>query len=132
LKPLPAGTAAPDFELKTTPDQSVCLHDFRGKNVVLAFYPADWSLVCSDQLALYQQLLPEFEKLNEKLRDLSQDMDEINAQTETQAEHAQEMAEKADELAAKAAEISKSGGSIELTDIPHGANLSTAFLLIML
>jgi len=67
----------------------------------------------------------ELEKLNEKLRDLSEDMDEINVQTEIQAEQAKEMAGKADELAAKAAEISKSGGSIELTDIPHGATLST-------
>ncbi len=73
LKHLPAGTAAPDFELKTTPDQSVCLHDFRGKNVVLAFYPADWSPVCSDQLALYQQLLPEFEKLNAEIMGISVD-----------------------------------------------------------
>jgi peroxiredoxin len=73
LKPLPAGTTAPDFELHTTPDQSVCLHDFRGKNVVLVFYPADWSPVCSDQLALYQQLLPEFDKLDAEILAISVD-----------------------------------------------------------
>lgn len=73
MKPLPAGTTAPDFELKSTPDQTVCLHDFRGKNVVLVFYPADWSPVCSDQLALYQQLLPEFDKLDAEILGISVD-----------------------------------------------------------
>ncbi len=71
--PLAAGTLAPDFELKGTPDRTVSLRDFRGKNVVLAFYPYDWSPVCSDQLALYQQLLPEFEKLNAEVLGISVD-----------------------------------------------------------
>jgi peroxiredoxin len=57
---LRAGTQAPDFSLKTTPDQRLSLADFRGKPVVLAFYPADWSPVCSDQLAVYSQLIDEF------------------------------------------------------------------------
>ncbi len=57
LKP---GTQAPEFSLSTTPDQKVCLSDFRGHPVVLVFYPADWSPVCSDQLALYNELKPEF------------------------------------------------------------------------
>jgi len=57
---LPAGVAAPDFTLKSTPDQTVTLTDFRGRPVVLVFYPADWSPVCSDQLALYNELMPEF------------------------------------------------------------------------
>jgi peroxiredoxin len=57
LKP---GTTAPDFALHSTPDQQVALSDLRGKPVVLVFYPADWSPVCSDQLALYNELLPEF------------------------------------------------------------------------
>jgi peroxiredoxin len=48
LKP---GVQAPDFSLSTTPDQKVSLSEFRGRPVVLVFYPADWSLVCSDQLA---------------------------------------------------------------------------------
>lgn len=73
MKPLPAGETAPDFELKSTPDQTVSLHDFRGKNVVLVFYPADWSPVCSDQLALYQQLLPEFDKLAAEIVGISVD-----------------------------------------------------------
>ena len=73
MAPLSAGTAAPDFELRSTPDQTVALHDFKGKNVILAFYPSDWSPVCSDQLALYQQLLPEFEKLHAELIGISVD-----------------------------------------------------------
>jgi peroxiredoxin len=50
---LKAGTPAPEFTLNTTPDQRVSLSDFRGQPVVLAFYPADWSPVCGDQMALY-------------------------------------------------------------------------------
>src|SRR5258708_31307785 len=47
---LPAGTPAPDFALKSTPDQIVSLSEFRGRPVVLVFYPADWSPVCGDQV----------------------------------------------------------------------------------
>src|SRR5678809_1491544 len=59
---LPPGTRAPDFELNSTPDQKVELAEFRGRPVVLVFYPADWSPVCGDQLALYNEILPEFTK----------------------------------------------------------------------
>ncbi len=61
-QPLQPGTQAPDFTLKSTPDQTVSLHEFRGHPVILVFYPADFSEVCTDQLSLYNQLLPEFEK----------------------------------------------------------------------
>lgn len=61
---LQAGTAAPGFELNSTPDQRIALSDFRGHRVVLAFYPADWSPVCGDQLALYNELFDEFERLD--------------------------------------------------------------------
>jgi peroxiredoxin len=71
--PLPPGTEAPDFELRTTPDQTVSLTDFRGRPVILAFYPEDWSPVCSDQLALYQQVLPEFQRFNAGLLGISVD-----------------------------------------------------------
>ncbi len=47
---LRAGAVAPDFCLPSTPNQKVCLHEFLGKNVVLIFYPADWSPVCTEQL----------------------------------------------------------------------------------
>jgi peroxiredoxin len=67
------GTKAPDFSLHSTPDQKVSLSAFRGKNVVLAFYPADWSPVCGDQLALYNQVLPMFRKFNAELIGISVD-----------------------------------------------------------
>jgi peroxiredoxin len=71
--PLPPGTEAPDFQLHDTPDQTVSLSEFRGRPVVLAFYPADWSPVCSDQMVLYTELLPEFEKYNAQVLGLSVD-----------------------------------------------------------
>jgi peroxiredoxin len=70
---LPAGAAAPDFTLKSTPDQTVNLSDFRGQPVVLAFYPADWSPVCGDQMALYNEMLPEFKELGAELLGISVD-----------------------------------------------------------
>jgi peroxiredoxin len=57
---LPPGTLAPDFTLLSTPDHAVSLRGFRGRPVILAFYPADWSPVCGDQMALYNEVLPEF------------------------------------------------------------------------
>jgi peroxiredoxin len=57
---LPAGRTAPDFTLRVTPDQVLSLRELRGRRVVLAFYPADWSPVCGDQMTLYNQVLPEF------------------------------------------------------------------------
>lgn len=56
------GTAAPDFNLHSTPDQMLRLSDLRGQPVVLFFYPADWSPVCGDQVALYNEVLPEFRR----------------------------------------------------------------------
>ena|SRR5437764_1176577 len=70
---LAAGQPAPPFELHSTPDQLVSLEDFRGKNVILAFYPADWSPVCSDQMALYNEILPEFHKHGAELLGISVD-----------------------------------------------------------
>jgi len=64
---------APDFTLYATPDQTANLSDFKGSNVVLAFYPADWSPVCSDQMALYNEMLPYFKKYNAQLFGISVD-----------------------------------------------------------
>jgi peroxiredoxin len=63
-RPLGAGAQAPGFRLHSTPDQVVSLDDFRGRPVVLAFYPADWSPVCGDELALFNEVLPEIERHN--------------------------------------------------------------------
>ena len=73
VSPLPPGTVAPDFELPSTTDQNVSLSEFRGQPVILAFYPEDWSPVCSDQMALYQEVLPEFRKFNAELMGISVD-----------------------------------------------------------
>jgi peroxiredoxin len=67
------GAKAPDFELRSTPDQKLSLTDFRGRTTILAFYPEDWSPVCSDQLALYQELLPEFHRFEAELLGISVD-----------------------------------------------------------
>jgi peroxiredoxin len=61
---LAPGTRAPEFSLHATPDQAVSLSDFRGKRLILIFYPADWSPVCGDEVALFNEVLPEFHKLN--------------------------------------------------------------------
>lgn len=72
-EPLPAGTPAPDFTLSATADQKITLSEFKGQPVILAFYPADWSPVCGDQMALYNEVLPEFKKHNATLIGVSVD-----------------------------------------------------------
>jgi peroxiredoxin len=70
---LGAGTVAPDFKLRVTPDQWLSLGDLRGRPVILAFYPADWSPVCGDQMALYNEILPEFRRYGAQLFGISVD-----------------------------------------------------------
>jgi peroxiredoxin len=70
---LPAGTPAPEFSLQSTSGEMVALHDLRGRPVILAFYPADWSPVCGDQMALYNEILPEFQRLGAELLGISVD-----------------------------------------------------------
>jgi peroxiredoxin len=70
LKP---GTPAPDFTLHSTPDQSISLNLFRGHPIILAFYPADFSPVCGDQMTLYNEILPEFQHFNAEVLGISVD-----------------------------------------------------------
>src|SRR5215213_1246391 len=70
---LQPGTSAPDFSLRSTPDQFVSLNEFRGKPVILLFYPEDWSPVCSDELALFNEVLPDFERFEAQLFGISVD-----------------------------------------------------------
>jgi peroxiredoxin len=70
---LAAGQPAPDFDLPATPDQVVSLSEFRGRPVVLAFYPADWSPVCGDQMALYNEALSELQAFDAALLGISVD-----------------------------------------------------------
>lgn len=70
---LAIGTQAPDFELNSTPDQKLKLSELLGKKVILAFYPADWSPVCDDQMALYNETLKLFSRHNAQLVGISVD-----------------------------------------------------------
>jgi peroxiredoxin len=70
---LERGTPAPGFKLPVTPDQRLSLDELKGQPVILAFYPADWSPVCGDQMSLYNEILPEFQKHGAKLLGISVD-----------------------------------------------------------
>lgn len=72
-KLLHVGAMAPDFSGSVTPDQKLTLSDFKGRRVILAFYPADWSPVCGDQMSLYNLVLPEFRKHGAALLGISVD-----------------------------------------------------------
>ncbi|MGD0388076.1 MAG: redoxin domain-containing protein [Tepidisphaeraceae bacterium] len=70
---LQPGTVAPDFSLHVTPDQKLSLSELRGRPVILAFYPADFSPVCGDQMSLYNEILAEFQKHGAELLGISVD-----------------------------------------------------------
>jgi peroxiredoxin len=72
-EPLKKGAVAPNFSLKVTPDQNVSLSDFKGKPIILVFYPADFSPVCGDQVVLYNELLSEFKKFDAQILGISVD-----------------------------------------------------------
>lgn len=68
-----AGDFAPLFSLTAESGETISLDEFRGQPVVLVFYPNDWSPICGDQLALYNELLPEFERYNATVLGISVD-----------------------------------------------------------
>ncbi len=70
---LSPGIEAPDFTLRVTPDQWLTLSDLFGRPIILAFYPADWSPVCGDQMTLYNEVRPEFKKFGAEILGLSVD-----------------------------------------------------------
>jgi peroxiredoxin len=70
---LQPGITAPDFTLRNTPNQSISLNQYRGKPVILVFYPADFSPVCGDEMTLFNELLPEFQRLNAEVIGISVD-----------------------------------------------------------
>jgi peroxiredoxin len=72
-KPLSTGTKAPEFKLPDSSGRIVSLSDFKGKRVLLVFYPLDWSPGCSQQLDLYQQELEEFKKRGVQIIGISVD-----------------------------------------------------------
>ena len=67
------GTPAPDFTLPNHRGEQISLSDFRGRKVVLAFYPNDFSPVCSDQLSVYQEVLPQINEAGAELIGISTD-----------------------------------------------------------
>lgn len=67
------GNPAPDFSLPNQAGDMVSLRDFRGRPVVLVFYPADFSPVCGDQLVLYNEILSLFEEHNAQVLAISVD-----------------------------------------------------------
>ena len=70
---LPVESIAPDFTLFATTGKNLSLGEYRGKRVLLVFYPADWSPVCGDQLALYNEMQQIFDSYNTQLLAISVD-----------------------------------------------------------
>lgn len=70
---LPAEIFAPDFELYAAPDQKLKLSELRNRKIILAFYPADWSPVCDDQMTLYNEMEKYFARFNAQVIGISVD-----------------------------------------------------------
>lgn len=70
---LSPSSKAPDFVLNKSPDAKLSLSELRGRPVILVFYPADWSPVCGDELALFNECLPEFQRYDAQLVGISVD-----------------------------------------------------------
>jgi peroxiredoxin (alkyl hydroperoxide reductase subunit C) len=67
------GSLGPDFSLVSTAGERINLEDYRGQPVVLVFYPADHTSVCTSQLALYNEALPLINEYNAQLLGISVD-----------------------------------------------------------
>jgi len=70
---LQKGNSAPDFELLSSSGETFRLSNLKGKNVIIAFYPADWSPVCSDQMAVYNEARKLFQQHNAEVIGISVD-----------------------------------------------------------
>ena len=68
-----AGAAAPDFSLPDHTGQVVSLSDYAGRRLLLAFYPLDFSPVCTDQLAAYEKIKPQLDEAGVTLVGISVD-----------------------------------------------------------
>ena len=67
------GVQAPAFTLRDQDGEEVSLADFKGRKVLLVFYPQDFSPVCSDQLSIYQEVKPELTEKGVELVGISID-----------------------------------------------------------
>lgn len=70
---LQTGAKAPDFTLPKTPDEKVSLSDYRGKPILLIFFPAAFSPPCTDEVSLFNDSLPDFEDYDTQLIGISVD-----------------------------------------------------------
>ena len=70
---LQANKPAPNFTLLDGDAKPFKLSDHRGKNMAIAFYPADWSPVCKNEFALFQEALDEIQGYNAELVGISVD-----------------------------------------------------------
>jgi peroxiredoxin len=68
-----AGEPAPEFTLRNQDGEEVSLSDYRGRRVLLVFYPMDFSPVCSDQLSFYQEVKPQIAERGVELIGISVD-----------------------------------------------------------
>jgi peroxiredoxin Q/BCP len=68
-----AGQAAPDFTLQASNGKTISLSDYRGKNVVLYFYPKDMTPGCTTEACDFRDHHPEFSKLNTVVLGISPD-----------------------------------------------------------
>src|SRR6204780_1201305 len=67
------GSPAPDFALKDQSQKEVKLSDYKGKKVVIVFYPLDWSPVCTNEHVCLVNDLKNFEKLDAQVLGVSVD-----------------------------------------------------------
>jgi peroxiredoxin len=67
------GDQAPDFSLRNQDGEKVSLSDYRGRKLMLIFYPGDFSPVCGDQFSIYQEVKPEIETQGVELVGISVD-----------------------------------------------------------
>ncbi|MGD9735386.1 MAG: redoxin domain-containing protein [Solirubrobacterales bacterium] len=68
-----AGEPAPDFKLRDQDGEEVSLSDYKGRRVMLVFYPGDFSPVCGDQFEVYQQVEPQLAERGVELVGISVD-----------------------------------------------------------
>ena len=73
---LKTGTKAPAFKLKNQDDKNISLQDFRGKNIILYFYPKDNTSGCTKEACNFRDEFPKFGKLNAVILGVSPDSPE--------------------------------------------------------
>lgn len=67
------GDQAPSFVLSATDNKTISLDDFRGKNLLIYFYPKDDTPGCTQEAQDFRDLYPEFQKLHTEILGVSKD-----------------------------------------------------------